>query len=90
MSLGFLQLGLAVVLCLFIVARHRAMSFALFGLQTLSAGALAVQVAGAAEGNISDDAFAIAAAPVVLGALAVWATRFPAPSGPRTRASASP
>ena len=63
MSLGFLQLGLAVVLCVFVVARRRAMSFALLGLQTLCAGALALLVAGAAMGDVSDNVFAIALAP---------------------------
>lgn len=76
MLLGFLQLVVAAVLYLFVISRRRRMCFALVGLQTVSAGALVLLLAGAGW-DYSDNAL-LAAAPVLFGALAVWVTRFPA------------
>jgi hypothetical protein len=85
--LGTLQLVVAGVFYLFIVARRRRMCISLLGLQALTAAALIVLVAGA--GWPYSDAV-VAGAPVLLGALAIRVTSFSAPSGPRTPASASP
>jgi len=77
--LGALQLVVAGVFYLFLVARRRRICWSVLGLQAVSAGALIVLVAGA--GWPYTDAV-VAGAPVLLGALAIRMTSLPAPSGP--------